>query len=74
MIFEGKLTLTLDDGREVSELVVSREHAADVVNAWAGGCCGSMYTDGSGEMRWCGGELGHEGPHAHDTGHWQEAR
>ena len=58
---EGTLTLKLDDGRVLSELVFGAEDAARVIEAWGHGECPNIVQMASGGHRHCDKEAGHEG-------------
>lgn len=62
---EGKLTIELDDGMVVSELVFGLNHAKHVLDCWASGRCGGAYQAASGDMRSCARPIGHKGGCAH---------
>lgn len=66
-ILEGTLTLKLDDGRELSELVFGEDHARRVLECWAAGECPGRYQAASGDHHDCTGDLGHAGSCGHDA-------
>ena len=64
-VFEGTMTIKLDDGRELSALVFSSEHARQCIERWAANECAENYQSACGDWNPCARPAGHAGKCSH---------